>query len=126
MGVTLNTKKLTKEAISAISNGQLERGDIIRLRKNVVEYIEPVKKRFNLACALLATMFILMTASSLANFSKNGALDIPLLISMFAPIVLFLVVAFGFIGWLSFGRIKGQFNRALKKGLPDLYEEFKI
>ena len=71
-------------------------------------------------------MFILMTASSVANFSKNGALDIPLLISIFAPIVLFLVVAFGFIGWLSYGRIRGQFNRALKKGYPDLYEEYKV
>ena len=126
MGVKLTTKKLTKEAISMISSGQAQRGDIIRLRKTVVEYIEPVKKRFTLACALLATMLILMTASSVTNFSKNGALDVPLLISVYAPIVLFLVAAFGFIGWLSFGRIKGQFNRALKKGLPDLYEEFKV
>ena len=126
MGVTLTTKKLTKEAVKAMSAGQLDKFDVKKLRGSVVEYIEPVKKRYTMACVLLVAMFVLFTASSFANMSKNGNFDLALALSILAPIVLFLIVVYAALGWLSFGRIKGQFNRALKKGYPELFDELKL
>ena len=126
MGVTLTTKKLTREAVKAISAGRMEKFDLKKTRKNVSEYVEPVKKRFTLALVLLTAMTLLMGATTAINLGSSGELDFVTLLFIFVPMILFLAIAFGFIGWLSFGRIKGQFNRALKKGLPDLYEEFKI
>lgn len=126
MSVTLMTKALTREAVKAISDGRMDKFDLKKTRKNVAEYVEPVKKRFTVACALLATMTLLMGVSTVMNISKNGPVDHVTLLGIFAPILIFLVLAFGFIGWLSFGRIKGQFNRALKKGYPELYEELRL
>ena len=126
MSITLTTKALTREAVKAISDGRMDKFDLKKTRKNVAEYVEPVKKRFTVACALLATMTLLMGVSTVMNISKNGQVDHVTLLGIFAPILIFLVLAFGFIGWLSFGRIKGQFNRALKKGYPELYEELKL
>jgi len=126
MSVTLTTKTLTREAVKSISTGQMDKFDLKKTRKNVSEYVEPVKKRFMLALVLLATMTLLMGASTVLNISKNGHVDFVTLLFVFVPIILFLAIAFGFIGWLSFGRISGQFNRALKKGYPELYEELKL
>ena len=126
MRVTLNTKKLTREAIKAIESGQVEKYELQKLRQNVIDYIEPVKKRFTMASVLLITMFVLMSASSVMNLQKNGAFDPVTVLTVFAPVILFLVVVFALLGWVSFGRIKGQFNKALRKGYPDLYEEYKV
>ena len=126
MAVTLTTKKLTKEAVKEIAAGRMEKYDLQKTRKNVVEYVEPVRKRFTLALILLATMVLLMGVSTVVNISKTGPVDFETLLFIFVPIILFLTIAFGFIGWLSFGRISGQFNRALKKGYPELYDELKI
>ena len=126
MRVTLNTKKLTKEAARAMAAGQLDKFDVKKLRGNVSDYIEPVKKRYTMACVLLIAMLVLFTGSSFANMSKNGNFDLMLALSILAPIVLFLIIVYAALGWLSFGRIKGQFNRALKKGYPELYDELKL
>ncbi len=126
MSVTLTTKTLTKEAAKAIAAGRMDKFDLKKTRKNVAEYVEPIKKRFSLACVLLAAMTLLMGTSTVMNISKNGPVDFVTLLFVFAPIILFLAIAFGFIGWLSFGRMTGQFNRALKKGYPELYEELKL
>ncbi|MBQ7658039.1 MAG: hypothetical protein IJS16_03560 [Butyrivibrio sp.] len=126
MSVTLMTKTLTREAVKAIAAGCMDKFDLKKTRKNVADYVEPVIKRFTVACALLATMTLLMGVSTVMNISKNGPVDHVTLLGIFAPILIFLVLAFGFIGWLSFGRIRGKFNRALKKGYPELYDELKI
>ena len=126
MGVKLVTKKLTREAVKAIEAGQVEKYELQKLRQNVIDYIEPVKKRFTMASVLLITMFVLMSASSVMNLQKNGAFDPVTVLTVFAPVILFLVVVFALLGWVSFGRIKGQFNKALRKGYPDLYEEYKV
>lgn len=126
MGVTLTTKTLTKEAVKEIAAGKMEKYDLKKTRKNVVDYVEPVKKRFLPALILLTTMVLLMGTSSVIDMSKSGPVDFVTLLIIFIPMLLFIAIAFGFIGWLSFGRITGQFNRALKKGYPDLYDELKI
>ena len=126
MGVTLTTKKLTREAVKAISAGRMEKFDLKKLRMNVYEYVEPVKKRFTLALVLLTAMTLLMGATTAINLGNSGELDFVTLLFIFVPMILFLAIAFGFIGWLSFGRITGRFNRALKKGYPELYEELRI
>ena len=126
MGVTLTTKALTKENAKMISAGRMEKFDLKKLRMNVYEYVEPVKKRFTLALVLLTAMTLLMGATTAINLGNSGELDFVTLLFIFVPMILFLAIAFGFIGWLSFGRITGRFNRALKKGYPELYEELRI
>ncbi len=126
MAVTLTTKTLTKEAVKAIAAGQMEKFDLKKTRKNVAEYVEPIKKRFSLACVLLIAMTLLMGATTAINLGSNGNLDFVTLLFIFVPMILFIAIAFGFIGWLSFGRMTGQFNRALKKGYPELYDELKV
>ena len=126
MSVTLTTKALTREAVKAISDGRMDKFDLKKTRKNVAEYVEPVKKRFTLALVLLTAMTLLMGATTAINLGNSGELDFVTLLFIFVPMILFLAIAFGFIGWLSFGRITGRFNRALKKGYPELYEELRI
>ena len=126
MAVTLTTKVLTKESVKEIAAGRMEKYDLQKIRKKVSDYVEPVRKRFTLALILLATLVLLMGVSTVVNISKAGPVDFVTLLFIFVPMILFLAIAFGFIGWLSFGRISGQFNRALKKGYPELYDELKI
>lgn len=126
MQVTLPTKVLPKESVKAIAAGTMEKFDLKKIRKDVYEYVEPVRKRFTLAFVLLSAMTVLMGTSSAIRLGRNGTVDFETLLFIFVPMIIFIVVAFGFIGWISFGRITFKFNRALKKGYPELYGELKI
>ena len=127
MRVKLTAQTLSNEAVKAISAGQVDQNYLQNLRSSVLEYINPLKKRFTFICILFVAMNVLGAYSAFANAARNGrTVDMSILLTVLVPVVLFLVAFIVFLYWFTIGRIKGQYNKAIKQGYPNSYDDFKI
>lgn len=124
--MTLTTKTLNRQVRNAVSNGQLDRDALVSLRKSVLDYAVPVQKRFIYVCALFIFLPVIFAAMSISRLSSSGATFDPVFfLEGIIPPTIFIVAFLAFLGYVSFGRIKNQYNKALKKGYPELYQELK-
>ena len=126
MIVKVSYKKLSKEILNALSAGVMELQDVKALRKNVEEYVTPKKKAFIYIIVLMIVTFGVMGGSSIMNMSKNGPVDYSLLLFILVPVIVVLALGLALGAWINFGMIKSQYNSALKKGYPQMYEELKL
>ena len=126
MIVRVNYKTISGEVINALSAGAMELEHVKALRKNVEEYAGAKKKGFITALIMMVVIFAVMFGAMIMSMSKNGPIDYSLLMFIMAPIVIVIAIGMLLGGWLSFGRIKSQYNTSLKKGYPQMYEELKL
>ena len=126
MIVRVNYKTISREVINALSAGAMELEHVKALRKNVEEYAGAKKKGFITALIMMVVIFAVMFGAMIMSMSKNGPIDYSLLMFIMAPIVIVIAIGMLLGGWLSFGRIKSQYNTSLKKGYPQMYEELKL
>ena len=126
MIVKVNYKTISREVINALSAGAMELEHVKALRKNVEEYAVPKKKGFITAVIVMVVIFAFMFGSMIMLMSQNGPIDYSLLMFTMVPLIVVIAIGLLFGGWLSFGRIKSQYNTSLKKGYPQMYEELKL
>lgn len=116
-------KKLDTNTLRAIENGQLDRKQLQKVGEEVSKYVSDKKKGTFLALAMVIIMSVFMTAATLMNTNME---DPTLMLAMLVPMFLILILIVAFTGWFFYGRMKSQFNNALKKGYPGSYVEFMI
>jgi hypothetical protein len=116
-------KKLDANIIRAIENGQLDRSQLQKVREDVSGYVSDKKKGTYVAAAMVIIMSVFMTIST---FMNSNIEDPGLMLALMLPVFLILLLVVVFTGWFFYGRMKTQFNRALKKGYPGSYAEFII
>ena len=116
-------KKLDANALRAIENGQLDRIQLQNVREEVSKYVSDKKKGTIVALVMIIIMSVFMTASTLMNSDLE---DPTLFLTILVPVFLVIILIVAFIGWFFYGRMKTQFNKALKKGYPGSYIEFMI
>ena len=126
MIVRVNYKTISREVINALSAGAMELEHVKALRKNVEEYAVPKKKGFITAVIVMVVIFAFMFGSMIMLMSQNGPIDYSLLMFIMVPLIVVIAIGLLFGGWLSFGRIKSQYNTSLKEGYPQMYEELKL
>lgn len=73
--------------------------------------------------AIMLILFVFMTVSMLSNTALEDKTHLFIfIIPVFAMILIMEYVS----AWLAYGRLRSQFNKALKKGNPGSYGEFLV
>ena len=123
MRVRIDYKTLDPNTKKAIENGQLDKNQLRAINQNISEYVAAKKKGLFMACSIMLIMSVFMIISTIQHTAEEYRSGLLMFSSLIFVIPFLALLA---VGWLTFCRIKSQFNNALKKGYPGSYAEFMI
>jgi bacteriorhodopsin len=123
MLVRIQYKSLDDNTKRAIEAGQLNKNQLTQINASITEHVNSKKKNVIVSFAIMLILFVFMTFSMLSNTAVQDKTHLFIfIIPVFAMILIMEYVS----AWLAYGRLRSQFNKALKKGYPGSYGEFLV
>lgn len=121
MLVRIQYKSLDDNTKRAIEAGQLNKNQLTQINASITEHVNSKKKNVIVSFAIMLILFVFMTVSMLSNTALEDKTHLFIfIIPVFAMILVMEYVS----AWLAYGRLRSQFNKALKKGYRDLTVSF--
>ncbi len=118
---TIHYRTLNMQLKRAIVNRSLSEDQLREAAENVKAGNKKTMKTINIAMIICAVIFLIMFVPVIR---ENG--DPKFIGIMLAIIVGSLAFVYAIIYELMVGVLKGQFNKAVKKGYPEMAKELKV